>query len=173
MKGVWFQLHQKSFFPEKNQNRCLQNFKFQIPINDPHAHSPFSFRFDHGGRCMHGWDFIGSMIWGFKFQIKISDLDFKMVILAETYHNWAQIDDAGSPWIYGPRERSNMLIGCIRRVEFISGNILGWFRIFLGAWSDLNPNIQYVCSQKLGVHRSHCIGGATLSIRLLGWMSLL
>ena len=26
---------------------------------------------------MHGWAFIGSMIWGFKFQIEIGDLDFE------------------------------------------------------------------------------------------------
>ena len=101
-------------------------------MNDPHARYPFSVRFHHGGRCMRGGDFVGSMLWGFKFQIEIGDLDFETGIWAETYHNWAKIDDAGSPWIHGPRQSSNMLIGSIRREEFITGLILGWFLIFLG-----------------------------------------
>ena len=73
-----------------------------------------------------------SIQWGFKFQIEIGDLDFETGIWAETYHNWAKIDDAGSPWIHGPRQSSNMLIGSIQWEKFITGLILGWFCIFLG-----------------------------------------
>jgi len=92
---------------------------------------------------MHGRDFIGLMSRGFKFQITICDLDFERGMWAETYHNWAKIDDAGCPWIHGPRQSSNMLIGSIQREEFITGLILGWFLIFLWGGSDLNPNVQY------------------------------
>ena len=56
-------------------------------MNKPHASYPFTVRFGGPGRCMHGGDFVGSMSWGLKFQIKIGDLDFKMGIWAETYHN--------------------------------------------------------------------------------------
>ena len=87
-------------------------------------------------------DFVGSILWGFKFQIEIGELDFETGIWAKTYHNWAKIDDAGSPWIHRPRQSSIMLIGSIWREEFITGLVLGWFLIFLGG-SDLNPNVQY------------------------------
>ena len=40
-----------------------------------------------GGRCMRGGNFMGLISWGFKFQIKIGDPDFKVGILAETDHN--------------------------------------------------------------------------------------
>ena len=77
----------KKFLPRKTQNRRIENFKFQIPMNDPNARYPFSVRFHHGGWCMRGGDFVGSMLWGFKFQIEIGDVDFETGIWAETYHN--------------------------------------------------------------------------------------
>ena len=41
------------------------------------------------------------------------------------------------------RWRLYQLTGSIRREEFITGLILGWFLIFLWGGSDLNPNVQY------------------------------
>ena len=138
IKGVWFQLHQKSFFHKKIKIAIskISKFKFRIIIIIPMpvTRSLFIVCFNRDGWWMHVGDFIRSMLWGFKFQIEIGDVDFETGIWAETYHNWAlaKIDDAWSPWIHGPRQSSNMLIGSIRREEFISSLILGWFLIFLG-----------------------------------------